>query len=251
MLQHKKILVILLVATVLASIPLSLAKNEPEITVVVNEIEIGTDYGKPPGTPGAKPDKPGKPDKPSGDYKLTGQVWNENLPPEGLTLFVGAGVDSQVISASAEEWDYFAGADLVEKVEVAGEIDIFDELPSAAYPNGNPDLDNEVIFADDENFAAGVIAVCYTWYIGTEIVQFDIAFNLYYTWGDADDESGVMDLQNIATHELGHGFGLADLYQRKLSDLTMYGYAHLGEIIKRDLAQGDIDGIQALYGVAS
>ena len=245
MLQHKKILVLLLIATVLASIPLYLAKDKPEITVVVNEIEIRTDYGKPAGTPGAKPDKPDKPDRPSGDYKLTGYIWNENLPSVGLTLFVGAGVDLQVIFDSAEEWDGYTLKNLIFTVSEDETATIFDELSDGS------DGRNELVFADAENFNPGVIAVCYTWYIGKEIVQFDIAFNLYYTWGDADvDGSGVMDLQNIATHELGHGFGLADLYQRKLSDLTMYGYAALGETIKRDLAQGDIAGIQALYGVA-
>jgi predicted Zn-dependent protease len=60
-----------------------------------------------------------------------------------------------------------------------------------------------------------------------------------------------MDLQNIATHELGHGFGLADLYNTQSQTQilqTMYGYASLGETMKRDLASGDIAGIRALYG---
>jgi hypothetical protein len=253
--QHKKILVMLLIATFLASIPISLAQTQPEITVVVDAIEIGTDYGKPPGTPGVKPDKPDKPDRTTGDYKLLGVKWSENLPATGLTLVLGAIPDENVyltaeeiesvITASAEEWDYFAGKELVEKVEYATvDVDIFDEF--ADPDNLSPDYINELVFADLDQ---GVIAVCYTWSIGDQIVQFDIAFNTDYGWGDAETNPELMDLQNIATHELGHGFGLADLYKRKLSDLTMYGYASEGETIKRDLAQGDIDGIQALYGV--
>ena len=57
-----------------------------------------------------------------------------------------------------------------------------------------------------------------------------------------------MDLQNIATHEIGHGVGLTDVYQTACSQATMYGYSDYGDIIKRDLAQPDITGLQKLYG---
>jgi len=57
-----------------------------------------------------------------------------------------------------------------------------------------------------------------------------------------------MDVQNIATHELGHGLGLGDLYQTTAWQETMYGYSDNGETMKRDLYLGDIAGIQALYG---
>lgn len=237
MFQTKKILVVLLIASFLASIPISLLYKEPKITVIVNRIEIETDYGKPPGTPGGKPDKTdgGKP----GDYKLMGVKWyTENLP---LTLYVGNNGMTSAITASATEWDSYTSANLVTDVKVSSGITIFDEIQS-----NNPDYDNELIWADLES---GTIAVCYTWYIGDKILQFDIAFNTDYTWGDATGDLDLMDLQNIATHELGHGFGLADIYKRKLSDLTMYGYSWAGDTEKRDLAQGDIEGIQALYGV--
>jgi len=57
-----------------------------------------------------------------------------------------------------------------------------------------------------------------------------------------------MDLQNIATHELGHGVGLGDLYITACSEETMYGYSNYGETKKRTLNAGDIMGIQKLYG---
>lgn len=234
MFQTKKILVILLIATFLASIPLSLLEKEPEITVVVNRIEI--DYGKPAGTPG-KPDKPDTPGGKPGDYKLMGVKW-ETL---SLTLYVEDAEMADEIRLSASEWDSYTSANLVSEVVTAAGITIFDEVQ-----NNDPDFKNELVWADLES---RVIAVCYTWYIGDEIIQFDIAFNTDYSWGDAENNPDLMDLQNIATHELGHGFGLADIYKRNLSYLTMYGYSSEGEIIKRDLAQGDIDGIQVLYGV--
>jgi predicted Zn-dependent protease len=71
--------------------------------------------------------------------------------------------------------------------------------------------------------------------------------NVDFAW-DNTGAPGVMDIQNIATHEIGHGLGLADLYDDKWSEQTMYGYADNGETKKQTLEYGDIAGIQALYG---
>ena len=79
--------------------------------------------------------------------------------------------------------------------------------------------------------------------------EFDILFDTDFAWGDAIVDSTVMDLQNIATHELGHCFNLADIYDTSLDYLTMYGYSTEGDIEKRSLADGDIAGIQSLFGV--
>ena len=68
-----------------------------------------------------------------------------------------------------------------------------------------------------------------------------------FDWGDATITPTVMDLQNIATHELVHSFGLADLYSSNAILETIFGYSTEGEIIKRDLYYGDIAGIQSLY----
>jgi predicted Zn-dependent protease len=97
----------------------------------------------------------------------------------------------------------------------------------------------------------GIIAKTYLWINKTskEIVEFDMEFNTYYTWGDATVNPSVMDLRDIATHEFGHSIGLDDLYASKDWALTMYGYSSVGETIKRDLGYGDILGVQKLYGV--
>jgi predicted Zn-dependent protease len=57
-----------------------------------------------------------------------------------------------------------------------------------------------------------------------------------------------MDLQNIATHETGHGLGLDDVYQKTCSAVTMYGYSDYGETQKRTLETPDIVGLQMIYG---
>ena len=232
-----KFIGIMLIITFLASIPLSVIAIEPEIVIVVDKIEVETFAGKPSGTPGGKPTKPGSSDggKP-GAYVLNGFKWYTL----DLTLYVSQDNMLSFIEASVAEWDMYTGANLVSDVVLDTDAYFADELLSR-----ESDGRNELVFADLD---LGTIAVCYTWYLGDSILQFDIAFNTDYTWGDATVDSGVMDFQNIATHELGHGFGLGDMYKRNLSYLTMYGYSGEGDTAKRTLAQGDIDGIQALYG---
>ena len=58
----------------------------------------------------------------------------------------------------------------------------------------------------------------------------------------------MVDLQNIATHEIGYGVGLDDVYETACSEVTMYGYSENGETKKRTLDEPDIEGIQKLYG---
>ena len=94
-----------------------------------------------------------------------------------------------------------------------------------------------------------VIAVCRTWYNSYtgEIVEYDIMFDIDFDWG-TDGDSDVMDYQNIATHEIGHAFGLLDLYMKPASKHTMYGYSSVGDVEKRTLESGDVSGIRAIYG---
>jgi len=81
-----------------------------------------------------------------------------------------------------------------------------------------------------------------------QIVEFDIVFETDFPWGDGEANPSVMDLWNIASHEIGHGLGLADVYELDCSDVTMYGLSGEGDTEKRDLAEADITGIQTLYG---
>jgi len=110
---------------------------------------------------------------------------------------------------------------------------------------------NGVYFADITS--PGVIAVTTVWGfwggdIATrEIVEWDQVYNDFdFDWS-ASGQSGKMDFENIATHELGHSIGMADLYTTVCNDETMFGYAANGEIKKSTLEQGDIRGINLLY----
>ena len=158
---------------------------------------------------------------------------------DGLTqgFIVGA------MEAGANEWDNHTGADIYGSYSIDH---------GATWDDTYRDGRNEIVFGDYPQ--SGVIGVTIIWgyFIGKpssrEIVEFDILFDTDFTWGDATLGSNVMDLQNIAVHELGHGFGLGDLYTSACIDETMYGYSDYGETKKRDLAAGDIVGIQELYG---
>ena len=109
---------------------------------------------------------------------------------------------------------------------------------------------NEVYFDGISN--SSTIAVTIVWGIfrgpvdQREIVEWDQIYNTAYQWSSSG-ESGKMDFDNIATHELGHSFGMGDLYNSSCSPQTMYGYAGLGETNKQTLESGDIAGINVLY----
>jgi len=184
----------------------------------------------------AKPDKPVKPPKPDGGdkewYKYSGIHWaSTDLP---VTYVIHTELDSGVIMTSFETWDDETSTELFTggSGEVtAGFLDDTNALSYGDYPD------------------AGVIAVTYIWYYGYtgEIIEVDTLFDTTYEWSTSG-ESDKMDLQNIATHELGHWLLLEDLYNRPAREQTMYGYSTYGETSKRSLESGDIAGIQEIYG---
>lgn len=169
------------------------------------------------------------------------------ISPENIMVnplgseMANADVLNQTIS-SLGEWDNYTSA----AIWATTTLDYTANFDSVA------DGLNEISFGpySDPN----VIAVTRIWGIfsgspsARYIDQFDILFNTAYAWGDATINPSLMDYTNIATHEIGHGVGLNDLYN-SCTDETMYGYSTEGETTKRDLNPGDIQGLQKLYGV--
>jgi len=198
-------------------------------------------YAKPPDTPGGK--------KPAENYKLLGKglLW-KTLP---ITCYVDCGNPyglsstfiTSAIQAGAQEWDANTGAALF------GGYGIVEE---GSWDGDVPDGRNELLFGNYPQ--QNVIAVTVVWGIfsgppGDRLIsEFDVMFDTDFTWGDATLNPLLMDLQNIAIHEIGHGLGLADLYNASCSEETMYGYSDYGETKKRTLNTGDIAGIHVLYG---
>ena len=95
----------------------------------------------------------------------------------------------------------------------------------------------------------GIIGVCYYWYYANskEMVEFDIVFDVEETWSTVG-ATDAFDVQNIATHELGHTLVLQDIRSPKDGALTMHAYTWLGDTWKRTLGSGDILGVRAIYG---
>lgn len=101
------------------------------------------------------------------------------------------------------------------------------------------------------------IATSYMWYYPSTgaLVESDLVFNNRYSWsftsysgsGSACGTTRTMDVQNIATHEIGHWLGLDDMYGPNDEDLTMHGYADYAELKKDTLTTGDKTAIQSLY----
>jgi len=152
--------------------------------------------------------------------------------PQGLEqAFIGTAV-----SSSAETWDGATNQELMNDVYSYGEVTY-----------GVQDYENAITFGNYPT--AGVIAVTTVWYnpATKKIVEFDVMFDTDWTWGDATIDLTKMDLQNIATHELGHGVGLGDIYDTVCSAVTMYGYSDYGETQKRTLEEPDIKGLLTLY----
>lgn len=155
--------------------------------------------------------------------------------PQGLTPeFI-----TSAVSTSAETWDLAISKELMNDAYITDTAAIY----------GVQNYQNAIVFGNYP--IAGVIAVTTVWYnpATKAIVEFDMMLDTDWVWGDATVDATKMDLQNIATHELGHGVGLADVYDTSCSAVTMYGYSNYGETQKRNLESPDIKGLQILYGI--
>lgn len=106
----------------------------------------------------------------------------------------------------------------------------------------SPDGKNEYmfVFIDDP----GVLAFMAGWVVSNRLVNVDIAVNLEFDWGDSDVTSGVFDLFNINSHEVGHAYGMGHI---STSLATMQPTASAGETHKRDLLECEQIGLCTMY----
>lgn len=175
-------------------------------------------------------------------YISSGAKWKTTedyiVNPSGSNL--DTNFVTQAIDQGVAEWEKYGGSN------------IFGISSSDLTAGTGFDNKNVVNFGPYSNSNAIAVTTVWGYFSGApstrEIVEWDMLFNTYYTYGDSDlNGSDVMDLQNIATHELGHSAGMGDLYNLSCSSETMFGYSGYGEMLKRDLAVGDIQGIKKLY----
>lgn len=235
------------------------AKDKPAREVVKNgpkdippgwERVVFIHYKKPRDKPADKPGKkPPENDSQCYTFLAKGVKWeNPSFSAFKIDTANAAGLDGgavfAAISAAAGTWDDETVAN------------IFSCTPgnNLAPDWDDPDGVNEVVFGDLD--IANAIAATIVWGIfggppsEREILEFDVIFDdVDFDWSaSTGGVEGKMDLQNIATHELGHGVGLGDLYGKRCAEATMYGYSAVEETMKRSLEPGDIAGLVALYG---
>lgn len=202
-----------------------------------------------------KPPKPTKPDEGSTCYSLmaTGAKWktvepwyvnptnSHGLTPEyvldNLSLDVGKWEDAADGAMENGLGEDILGDGASTIVTLEADMDAPDGL-------------NEVYFGEIDE--PGVIAVTVVWGVfggppkWRSLSEWDMVFEqVDYAWSDSGAE-GMMDFENIATHELGHSVGLGHP-DSTCTEETMYAYADFGETKKRDLNLGDIAGTDSLY----
>lgn len=79
-----------------------------------------------------------------------------------------------------------------------------------------------------------------------EILGFRVILDAYDAW-TAAGESDKFDVENVATHEMGHVAGLEHVDAPKDGCLTMYKFSGLGEVQKQTPGLGDKLGLDKLY----
>jgi len=115
---------------------------------------------------------------------------------------------------------------------------IFGDVIEGDYPWGNYDYVNSITLGNYPE--EGVLGVTAIWYQGKNIYEYDIMLDTDYF------PTGSYDLETVLLHEFGHAAGLGDLYDSVCVDELMYYQLGADEI--KFLGEGDIIGIQTLYG---
>ncbi len=199
-------------------------------------------------------------------YQPTGYRWLNN--PQIHVLLSGPSIynpttTAQEISKAANTWDQntgqnlFRGSDTVNTPGFANAVEITSQLP--AFGNN---MDSKNMHAWTNKLKKPIIAQTTTWYYTNKFVtgadgksykqavESDCWYNSNFGWRIAGAESSssntIMDIRTIATHELGHTVGLADLYSSTDSNQIMYGYNN--GAAKWYLRSGDKSGLWSLYG---
>jgi Matrixin len=218
------------------TVPANEKSNDHRPTIIV-EVGEGKDTGliKVTQIHYAKPEGKARPPATDPCYKLSGWKWTTPIkytinPNDNLKFFYP-------IEAAESEWDSKTSRDLF-VASTTGPTQ-WDK-----YTDGK----NSILFG---NYGTtGVIAVTRTWYnrATKTAVESDILFDNDFAWGDATGaDPNVMDIQNIATHEIGHTLGLSDVYTNSCTAVTMFGYSSDGEISKRTLETPDINALLKIY----
>jgi chitodextrinase len=142
-------------------------------------------------------------------------------------------VGNNSATAAMSEWNRHSGAEIQ-----------FVYFSSVSTGTGGSKVDaKNSIWAAAIDGSGGILAQTYAWYntSNNRIVETDVIVDRVESWSVTG-----LSLVQVLTHELGHAWGLDDLYSTTDRWETMYGY-YSGAA--GSLYCGDKRGVQALYGV--
>lgn len=204
--------------------------NNPLLIKTTHYLRLGDfqpsqDKAKP-GSGGADPGT----DCESDAYKLTGWHWTSPYSAK-------SDQHASIFNSAGNAWDAATGASIFGGVQSGNDGTA-----------GVQDFKNNIQWVNLG--ASSTVAQTLTWaYRGSgEAVESDAQYNTYYPWSTSG-ASNAMDVANVATHEVGHTFGLNHPTSTSTNScLTMYAYVNYGQTFARTLGDGDILGIKAIYG---
>lgn len=148
---------------------------------------------------------------------------------------ISDGSDIAAIQSAFQTWENVASGRIA--FQFAGLVE-----------NGSVDTGSNVVMWVKEEwpYDSRYVAKTRLYYDRTEgrILKVEVALNgRDYRWS-TDGEAGTLDVQNVATHEVGHFIGLGDV---QTTGQTMFEYILLDEKSKRSLADDDVDGVRTAY----
>lgn len=164
------------------------------------------------------------------------QAWTYTVDPTNPFGFSTSSVNG-AFDAANKEWEKYAG------------LNIYDGFVNGGY-SANSGTYDAYILAEFRSLGGqlrNAVGVQWAWTSGGKIVHTDAAYNTNYPFS-LTGAPNTYDLQSIAAHEMGHGYGIGHSDTSTASKcLTVYPYATLGATHGRTLGDGDIISIQNRY----
>jgi parallel beta-helix repeat protein len=175
-------------------------------------------------------------------YELNGHRWDDSSLPQTIYINPAHALDKN---------DVPIPFDMI-KNAIANSFQRWEDAPYTFHPfNIYQQATNDTMNHLDHrcviswgSLPANVVATTHTTADDNYTWEVDITFNRNLRWA-INDTSGIattFDIENEATHEIGHFWGLADLYEPYQSELTMYGYTSPGTRKCITLEPGDEEG---------
>jgi hypothetical protein len=155
--------------------------------------------------------------------------------PEGNHGLSKAAVNT-MISAATRAWT----------AHVPGSLRFSHEGTTNIRRINHEDGANVIYFEDEWDQDPGLLALTYLWSATDgEVIGFDMAINAEHHQWSIDGRESANDLLNTLSHEFGHALAIDHSPFMELA--TMYPTSPMGEILKRDLWDDDINAVIHLY----